>query len=126
LTQDATAWFEAAVSQAAAARRFVRGVLQDWDIDPGDAVLLTNELATNAVLHARGPFAILLHRSANRLRVSVTDNNTRLPERPTVSVDALSGRGLSMVEALALDWGVDADPGAGKTIWFEVAVASPA
>jgi anti-sigma regulatory factor (Ser/Thr protein kinase) len=115
--------FEAAATQAAAVRRFVRGVMRDWGIDPSDIVLLANELATNAVVHARGPFDILVGRSATRVRVSVRDDNTRIPDVPDVSADALSGRGLAMVVALAADWGIDAVAGDGKTIWFEVDVS---
>ena len=54
-------------SAAAAARRFVRQTLQSWDIaartwDPDrlvdDAVLLTSELVTNAVVHAGTPLDV--------------------------------------------------------------------
>lgn len=120
MTSDAGARFEPVATQASAVRGFVRRVLADWGIESGDAVLLANELATNSVLHARGPFDILLHRNANRLRVSVRDENTRLPEFPRVPPDALSGRGLAMVAALAADWGIESVPGTGKTVWFEV------
>jgi anti-sigma regulatory factor (Ser/Thr protein kinase) len=120
LTLEATARFEPIATQAAAVRGFVRRVLADWGVDSGDAVLLTNELATNSVLHARGPFDIVLCRTSNRLRISVHDGNTRLPEFPRVPPDALSGRGLAIVAALADDWGIEALPGTGKTIWFEV------
>ncbi|MCL2394120.1 MAG: ATP-binding protein [Acidimicrobiaceae bacterium] len=123
MSPEAGARFEPVATEASAVRGFVRRVLADWGIDSGDAVLLANELATNSVLHARGPFDILLHRYANRLRVSVRDENTRLPDFPRVPPDALSGRGLAMVAALAADWGIDSLPGAGKTIWFEVELA---
>jgi anti-sigma regulatory factor (Ser/Thr protein kinase) len=125
LTPEAGARFEPVATQAAAVRSFVRSVLADWGIDSGDAILLANELATNSVLHARGPFDILLHLGANRLRVSVRDENTRLPQLTAVPPDALSGRGLAMVAALAVDWGIETVPGAGKTIWFEVDLGEP-
>lgn len=120
MRREASASFEPVATQVAAVRRFVRGVLADWQLDAGDAVLLVNELATNAVIHARGPFDILLRRYANRLRVSVSDDNTRLPELSQVPIDALSGRGLAIVVALAVDWGIESLAGSGKTIWFEV------
>jgi anti-sigma regulatory factor (Ser/Thr protein kinase) len=112
--------FEAVACQVAATRRFVRRVLQDWALEAPEAVLLANELATNAVLHARGPFEVLLRRGATRIRVSVRDDNTRLPDVCPVPADAMSGRGLAMVVALADDWGIDAVAGRGKTIWFEL------
>jgi hypothetical protein len=34
--------------------------------------------------------------------------------------DAVTGRGLALVEQLASSWGVDATP-AGKVVWCEVA-----
>lgn len=120
MTPEAVAHFEPVATQASAVRGFVRRVLADWGIDSGDAVLLANELATNSVLHARGPFDIFLNRNADRLRISVRDENTRMPEFPRVPPDALSGRGLAMVAALAVDWGIESVPGTGKTIWFEV------
>jgi anti-sigma regulatory factor (Ser/Thr protein kinase) len=120
LTLQASATFEAKPTEAAAARRFVRAVMQTWGVAAEDVVLLANELATNAVLHARGPFDIQLNRTANRVRVAVRDDNTRLPEWGTVPVDALSGRGLGLVLAMAADWGIDSQSGLGKTVWFEV------
>jgi anti-sigma regulatory factor (Ser/Thr protein kinase) len=122
LRLEESATFEPVGSEAASVRRFVRRVMGDWGVDAGDVVLLANELATNAVIHARGPFDILLRRSATRVRVSVRDQNTRLPELAMVPLDALSGRGLAMVVALAADWGIDSTAGSGKTIWFEVDV----
>jgi anti-sigma regulatory factor (Ser/Thr protein kinase) len=123
MRSEVAARFEAAATQASAVRGFVRGVMRDWGVDPGDVVLLANELATNAVIHARGPFDILVRRSATRIRVSVRDDNTRIPDVAFVPDDALSGRGLAMVVALAADWGIDSMAGCGKTIWFEVDIS---
>ena len=60
----ASAAYQPEPAAAAAARRFVRQTLRSWDIsarawDPDrlvdDAVLLTSELVTNAVVHAGTP-----------------------------------------------------------------------
>lgn len=112
--------FEPDAVQVQAVRRFVASSLESWGLDPGDVTLLVNELATNAVLHARSPFTVTLIRRGCRLRVEVFDDNSRLPNFALVPPDANSGRGLTLVQALAGAWGVETHVESGKTIWFEV------
>lgn len=86
-----------------------------------DAVLLTSELATNAVRHARSAFDVALTEQDGCLRVSVGDDHPDLPtlrEKPSVAVD---GHGLRLVQSLSNDWGAEPVPGVGKVVWFEVA-----
>ena len=83
------------------------------------AQLLTSELFTNALDHGEGDITLQVTREPGELRVEVSD---RSPERPRVRPVTLSdvrGRGLMILEALALRWGVDplAD-GRGKVAWF--------
>lgn len=89
--------------------------------DSADAVaLLVSEVATNAVLHAYGPeihIRVLDH--GERLRVEVVDGSPVLPFPRRPQAGAEDGRGLALVEALAVRWGVDARPD-GKTFWFEI------
>ncbi len=106
--------------------RAARHVVTDWCITEGllgDVVdtllLLTAELVTNAVLHGRSDVELRLGRSGARVRIGVGDENTRMPQRRTSDPDALDGRGLALVEALADDHGVDVTP-IGKVVWFEV------
>lgn len=89
------------------ARRFVRGVLDDWGLEEliDTATLLTSELATNAVLHARTGFAVVVSRSRNDLRVDVLDGSSVTPRTRQMSQTAATGRGVSMVAALADEWG---------------------
>jgi anti-sigma regulatory factor (Ser/Thr protein kinase) len=114
-------------TSAAQARGFIRSSLDDLAV-PGppleDAVLLTSELVTNALLHARGDIEIWLDSDGHRVRIEVRDRNSRLPVVPTVQVDATSGRGLFLVETLAKDWGVDSRTD-GKAVWFELQVDGP-
>jgi anti-sigma regulatory factor (Ser/Thr protein kinase) len=87
------------------------------------AVLLANEIVTNAVLHARTSFTLAAVVSQNEvLRVIVKDDNPRLPQVALAPTDAASGRGLMMVQALADHWGIDSDE-TGKRVWFELRVA---
>lgn len=115
--------FEPEPTQVGAARRFVSSSLASWGLDPGDVPLMVSELATNAVLHARSPFTVTLIRRGCRLRVEVFDDNSRLPTFSLVPPDASSGRGLTLVQALAGAWGVETHVESGKAVWFEVAVS---
>ncbi|WP_432574173.1 ATP-binding protein [Kineococcus sp. SYSU DK005] len=107
--------------------RTARHLVADWCIAEGlvgDVVdtllLLTAEVVTNAVLHGRSDVRLCLGRHGSRVRVGVGDENTRLPVRRESDPDALDGRGMALVEALADSHGVDAQP-FGKVVWFEVA-----
>lgn len=107
----------------ARARRFVRDALAARGL-PRDmvdlAVLLASELTTNAVLHARSDIVVTVRLRAECLRVEVADENPRLPSPTFVSVDALSGRGLHIIERVADSWGIDRHD-EGKVVWFELA-----
>jgi DNA-binding NarL/FixJ family response regulator len=82
-------------------------------------VLLTSELVTNVVAHARTSCHLGVELLPNAVRVSVSDGDER-PIRPRLpGDDAESGRGLGLVEALSSNWGVIAGE-RGKTVWFEV------
>ena len=105
---------------ARAARHFVQAALDDLDLEVCDTVvLLTSELATNAMLHARTDFEVAVARGEDALRIEVTDGNTRLPQPCMAPADATTGRGLALVDAMASAWGADRH-GRGKTVWFEM------
>jgi anti-sigma regulatory factor (Ser/Thr protein kinase) len=94
----------------------------EW-ADAADTVaLLVSEVATNAVLHAYGSHVrvrVLDH--GLRLRVEVFDGSPTLPVPRGARAHDEGGRGLALVEALAVAWGVDVTP-LGKTTWFEIGV----
>lgn len=117
---QATSSFEPQADQVIGARRFVVAHLDEWGIPVDDVALLVSELATNAVLHARSDFDVCICVHDDRIRVEVTDANSRLPTLAAVPPDAHSGRGLMLVQALAVSWGVETHSNEGKTIWFEV------
>jgi hypothetical protein len=104
-----------------AARRFVMAVLSSWGEDAllADAAVVTSELATNAVEHAVSPFRVLLQRIEDVVRITVEDVGPSLPEiRPAVP-DALGGRGVAIVDHLALVWGCDSLDDR-KSVWAEL------
>ncbi|MEU6170229.1 SpoIIE family protein phosphatase [Streptomyces tanashiensis] len=126
ITARATASFEPVGRSVAAARAFVRDTLQGWGhpelVD--DAVVLTSELVTNAVIHAGTAAEVLCLRSDDSVRVEVAD---RYPEREIPvqsgrsfgSPDRENGRGLLLCAALAHRWGVDYSP-TRKHVWFHL------
>ena len=105
------------------ARRFCSATLQGWGVAPDlvdTCVLLVSELATNAVLHARTPFSVMIERTP-LLRVEVTDGDPRLPHARDYGPEASSGRGLQLVEALSQSSGTVTHAEGGKSVWFELA-----
>ncbi len=109
-------------SGPADARRFVTESLTAWGLGDlaDDAAIVITELATNAVLHARSDFTVTVTRRGEAgARVAVRDASTLppIPRRPA-PLDG-SGRGLGMIEAIAVLWGVDLLPG-GKVVWADL------
>ena len=111
----------------AAARHFVRDRLPALGgtamID--NAELAVSELVTNATLHARTPMTIAVTRTpAGRIRISVRDHSTQVPQPRAYALTATTGRGLRLVDAVSMAWGVDPvpeDEGSGKIVWCEPA-----
>ncbi|MEV8554249.1 SpoIIE family protein phosphatase [Streptomyces glaucescens] len=109
----------------ARARRFVRAALGDAAPELAadlldTAELLTSELVTNAVLHARTDIDVSARAADGRVRVTVRDHR---PSRLLVPQDcppyAGTGQGLALVDRLASRHGVETSDTA-KTVWFEL------
>lgn len=114
------------------ARALFREQAASWELPPDltdTAELLLSELMTNAYRHARVPAGREIWArcavTEDRLRVTVTDANDTLPTPGAPSPDDESGRGLTLVAALADDWGAAGrERGIGKEVWFELAFAA--
>ena len=103
------------------ARRFVASLLEEWLEDLRDtALLLTSEVVTNAVIHARTNLDLIVVVDQTSVRVEVCDAEDRHPEVRQAGGDDMSGRGVMLVEMLSAAWGVRARED-GKCVWFEVA-----
>jgi len=89
------------------------------------AELLTSELVTNAVLHARSDLTVHVCQHDDVVRVAVDDGSDASPRPRDPDAGSLGGRGLPLVETLAARWGWEPLP-AGKRVWFEVGGAVPA
>ena len=87
------------------------------------ASLLTSELVTNAVLHAATEITVTVRSEPSCLRVEVADGDPQLPALKHYEGDAATGRGLSVVAALADTWGASRR-GEGKVVWFELGDAA--
>ncbi len=101
------------------ARRLVRAALAGGGADlAADAELVVSELATNAALHGEPPITVRVVRNGT-LRVEVEDSGRQAPIVLRQGVDAMTGRGLSMVSRVVSRWGVDPLPSGGKVVWAE-------
>ncbi|MEW1689024.1 ATP-binding protein [Streptomyces sp. NPDC091265] len=123
---------------ATLARRLAGWKLDSWGIPYGtplsdDVSLLVAELAANAVLHGRVPgrdfeLRLVCTYATGVVRVEVSDTHEDRPEPSAVEqpgADADGGRGLLIVEAVALRWGVSDRLGPGKTVWAEAGPGAP-
>jgi hypothetical protein len=110
-----------APAAAGAARRWSREVLAarvgDDTVDAVELVL--TELVQNAVFHANTPMTVQLRTGDDDVLVRVADGSAVLPSSGLTDAEAMSGRGLLMVAAVASGWGAEARPG-GKVVWARV------
>jgi anti-sigma regulatory factor (Ser/Thr protein kinase) len=132
----ASAAYQPEPTAAAAARRFVRDTLQAWVVTGAaadghglvdDAVLLTSELVTNAVVHAGTPVQVICRLTGGAVEVVVRDGHpARLvpeaAEREPSPTERTGGRGLLLPAALASAWGV-AYGRTSKAVWFRLGLA---
>ncbi|WP_255266189.1 ATP-binding protein [Thermobifida fusca] len=92
-----------------------------------DAILLTSELATNAIEHTRsgqhgdGFFVTVEHTCTEIVRITVHDSGNRqqTPHVTKPETDDEHGRGLFIVDALADRWG-SRKGWHGQETWFEI------
>lgn len=108
------------VTPLAAVRRVAHDLLAGYSgVAVEDAVLVVDELASNASRHGQPPrlCRLALVDRGRRLRVEVDD---AAPEQPRIRpADETGGRGLPLVDRLASAWGVQQHK-AYKTVWAEV------
>ncbi len=122
---EAAAWahaaaFPAEVTSPSHARDFVTRELRAHHLShlACDVGLVTTELVTNALRHARTPSQVCLTRVGQCLVLTVTDDSDRAPIQRHAAATETGGRGLTIVEALTQQWGTA--PGfrtTGKAVW---------
>ncbi|GAA1937229.1 SpoIIE family protein phosphatase [Streptomyces sodiiphilus] len=128
ITARAAATFDPVGRSVATARGFVRDTLQGWGLTDliDDAVVLTSELVTNAVVHAGTAAEVRCLRDDKGVRIEVVD---RHPDRElplaevtrgiTPDTDSEGGRGLLLCAAIATRWGVEYTT-SDKCVWFRL------
>ena len=106
------------LSKLAKVRRWARTVLGDLPANVvSTAVIVLDELTSNALRHGRAPYHVRLLLGSGQLRIGVDDAIDVIVRRRTPS--ELGGRGLHLVERCAAAWGQLRRP-RGKTMWAEL------
>ncbi|GII86735.1 hypothetical protein Ssi03_47250 [Sphaerisporangium siamense] len=103
-------------------------VLRTW-VPPdlaADVVLVVGELLANAIGHGLPPVRVSLWLTAGELCVRVTDHGPERPRQLNLGLEAVHGRGLAIVDALAHDSGTNPlRDSPGKTVWARWRLARP-
>jgi len=107
-------------------RGWLRTTLATWQLDGFGEVteLLATELVSNVVKHVGRPMTVRIMRQQGSIRVEIDDPGDDVPvlEHPDSRTE--HGRGVLVVDALADEWGTKVHPDGGKTVWFELDVAT--
>ena len=100
-------------------RRFITSLLENWGMPDliETAALLTSELLTNSVLHARTEIVLTVAQIGDCIEIEVRDGSRHGPRRRRHTQDATTGRGLELLERLARSWDVSLDDD-GKVVRF--------
>lgn len=108
------------LSMVGKTRGMVRETLDSWalPVAADDVILAVSELLANAIVHGEPPIRLALSAQARELLVQVTDHGTERPRHLDLGIEAVHGRGLTIVDTLAHVSGTTTHPGhPGKTIW---------
>jgi anti-sigma regulatory factor (Ser/Thr protein kinase) len=102
----------------AAAREIVARVTEHLPRKAREAAgLVTSELATNAVVHARTPFEVFAAADDDGVEVVIADRTGWVPADNRRSL----GNGLLLVGLLATDWAAELEP-VGKRVWARLEI----
>ncbi|MFC5182865.1 ATP-binding protein [Actinomadura harenae] len=83
-----------------------------------DAALCVSELVTNALNCGAGDIRVLVEWHTDAMvEVAVWDDGPGCPELQEPDENCETGRGLGIVQALAVSWGKHGSPDGGKTVW---------
>jgi anti-sigma regulatory factor (Ser/Thr protein kinase) len=81
--------------------------------------LVASELATNAIVHARTAFTVILEGREDSVLLTVRDGSPTTPAQPEDALDGMhvAGRGLLIVNLMSQTWGVTHEDGTAKSVW---------
>lgn len=114
---ETTRSFTATGESIAAARQFVSSLVRN-----DDAALLASELVTNAVRYGSGDYDVTVRTVCDVARIIVTNPPSKglVPKPRNPSPNEEGGRGLQLINSLALGWGYEQTK-RGMEVWVEVA-----
>lgn len=126
--------FTSSPRAARLARRLTVRRLEGWGYPPtsdtsGTVALVVAELAANAVRHGRVPgrdfhLRLALDVRTRLIRIEVADASPEPPRLVPATIaggpEVETGRGLLLVEAVAVRWGTTFRDPVGKTVWAEI------
>ncbi|HWG73623.1 MAG TPA: SpoIIE family protein phosphatase [Acidimicrobiales bacterium] len=110
----------------AEARRLVVDWLCKWGIGSelrDTIVLITSELASNAILYGRAPVMLLLRRGPVSITLEVRDHGKLMPQPQRPAPNDEHGRGLYLVDMCASRWGIRSTS-TGKAVWCSFDLAA--
>jgi anti-sigma regulatory factor (Ser/Thr protein kinase) len=117
-----TVELQALPSRIGQVRRIISAQLRYWHLDPliDHAALGVTELLTNVHRHAQPDkvCTVDVELLLERLTVSVSDHDPRLPTVNTATLFDTGGRGLALIAAVSESWGIRPRGDTGKSIWF--------
>src|SRR4051812_15338212 len=87
-----------------------------------DAVLCVSELVTNAVSAGCSQVTLRIDADPDEVHLALLDDAPGVPRLTRAALDAWSGRGLAIIQAIAAGWGFRDAP-AGKEVWVRLKVA---
>lgn len=117
--------FDAEPEELSALRRLMRLHLDLWGLTDviEDAQLCVTELVTNVIAHVGTgtPTTLAVSMNGPHLRIEIHDSDTRvLPTLLQTGVEAEGGRGMALLDAVAVRWGVELHRDR-KVTWCELA-----
>ena len=104
------------------ARRWLHEALATIELDEDTrqlAVLVVDELVTNAVIHAGTPIDVRVEHESGVVHCEVIDRRTDGPLPRIIETADGRGRGLRLVDVVSRSWGVDRDTG-GTNVWADI------
>ncbi|WP_329459219.1 ATP-binding protein [Streptomyces sp. NBC_01497] len=120
-SRHCTVELHALPSRIGQVRRIISAQLRYWRLDPliDHAALGVTELLTNVLRHAQPDkrCTVDVELLLDRLTVSVSDHDPRLPNLTAAATYDTGGRGLALIAAVCQSWGVSQSVG-GKSVWF--------
>lgn len=109
----------AAPVSAVLGRRFALATLPPdlHEIYAERLALVVDELVANAIRHASDTIEVVVSYLPRGIEIGVTDDDDRYPEPDRAGATAESGRGYTLLSALATELGVTPRAGGGKIVW---------